>query len=155
VLPGGQFIDSRTSLDSMIGFAWGVRIPTVYVLGLPDWADHRIYSVAAKAGPDFPKLTPEENREQVCLMLRAMLEDRFHLRLHTEVRQGRIFELRVAHGGFKFPEVAPPEPPAKEGNIGMALGDDGGRMIGRKSTIAGMTGSLALFLKRPVIDKTG
>jgi uncharacterized protein (TIGR03435 family) len=88
-------------------------------------------------------------------MPRAMLEDRFHLRLHTEVRKDRIFEFRVAHGGFKFPEVAPPEPPAKEGNIGMALGDDGGRMIGRKSTIAGMTGSLALFLKRPVIDKTG
>jgi uncharacterized protein (TIGR03435 family) len=114
----GQFIDSRTTLDSMIAFAWGIRIPAVYLLGLPDWADHRIYAVVAKADPDFPKLTLDENREQVGLMLRAMLENRFHLRLHTEVRQARIFELRVARGGFKIPGVDPPAPPAKEGNLG-------------------------------------
>jgi uncharacterized protein (TIGR03435 family) len=112
------------------------------------------YTVAAKAGPDFPNLPAGENGQRVRQMLRAMLEDRFHLRLHTEIRQAKIFELRVARGGFKFPAVAPPVPPAKEGHVGMALGDDGGRMIGRTTTISDMPGALTLFLNRPVIDKT-
>jgi uncharacterized protein (TIGR03435 family) len=53
-----------------------------------------------------PKQQPEMLRE----MLQAMLADRFHLRLHREMKQQNIFLLQVAKGGPKFPETKPDEP---------------------------------------------
>ena len=100
-------------------------------------------------------LTPAENHDRVRLMMRAMLAERFHLKLHTETRQERVFKLEVAKGGIKVQEVDPPVPPAREGYVNAAMGDRGGRMIGNKSTMAGMAIALTVFLKRPVIDETG
>jgi uncharacterized protein (TIGR03435 family) len=87
ILPGGRYIDDRTSLDSLICFAYHCRYPDRQLIGLPKWAKSQIFAIAAKPAEDFPRLPPNENREQVRLMLRAMLADRFQLRLHTETRQ--------------------------------------------------------------------
>ena len=154
VLPGGQYIDSRTVLLFMITFAYNVKNPSMQLVGLPDWAKARAFSVSAKPAQGFPTLPPAENNEQVRLMLRAMLADRFHLQLHTETRQERVLDLEVAKGGVKIKEVDPPVPPAKEGPVGAAVGNSGGRMIGNKSTMAGLASALTIFLKRPVVDKT-
>jgi uncharacterized protein (TIGR03435 family) len=154
VLPGGQYIDSRTALVFMIDFAYNVK-SYLQLVGLPKWAVNQAYAVAAKPAPDFPALPPEENREQVRLMLRAMLEDRFHLQLHTETRKEPIYSLEVAKGGFKIKGVDPPVPPDKEGYVNAAWGDDSIRMIAHKSTMAGLAGVLALMLKTPVVDQTG
>ncbi len=155
VIPGGQFVDSRTNLLSMIAFAYDVEDPSIRLVGLPDWAKARAFSVSAKPATDSPAPPPAENREQVRLMLRAMLEDRFHLQLRVETRQERAYNLVVAKGGFKFKEVNPPVPPEKEGFVNAAMGDNGGRIIGKKSTMSGMAKMLVIFLKRPVTDRTG
>jgi uncharacterized protein (TIGR03435 family) len=155
VIPGGQFVDSRTNLLSMIAFAYDVEDPSIRLVGLPDWAKTRAFSVSAKPASDFPTLPLAENREQVRLMLRAMLEDRFHLQLRIETRQERMYNLVVAKSGFKFKEVDPPMLPEIEGPVNAAMGDNGGRIIGKKSTMSGMAKMLVIFLKRPVIDQTG
>ena len=155
ILPGGQYVDSRTVLLFMIAFAYDVKNPSHQLVGLPNWAKNASYSVSAKPGEDFPALGQRENQEQVRLMMRKMLEDRFHLRLHTEVRQERVYGLEVAKGGMRLQEVAGPVPPAKEGRVSAAMGDRDGRMIGNKSTMTGMVMSLAVFLKQPVVDQTG
>lgn len=154
VLPGGQYIDSRTPLAQMIVFAYQVK-SYLQLTGLPSWADTKSFSVAAKPADGFPALSPAENREQVRVMMRAMLADRFHLKLHTETRQERIMKLEVAKSGIKIKVADPPAPPDKEGPVNAAIGDRGGRMIGRKSTMAGMAAAVQIFLKRPVIDATG
>ncbi|MBI2686206.1 MAG: TIGR03435 family protein [Acidobacteria bacterium] len=155
VLPGGQYIDSRTTLLFMIAFAYNVKFPSRQLVGLPNWAKEQSYAVAAKPAEDFPTLPPAENLERVRLMLRTMLTDRFHLRVHTETRRERVYDLKVANGGIKLQEVDPPVPPAKEGRVNAAMGDSGGRMIGNKSTMAGIATALAIFLKQPVVDRTG
>jgi uncharacterized protein (TIGR03435 family) len=155
VLPGGQYIDSRAALISMIAFAYNVKNPSTQLAGLPDWAKQESYAIAAKPAAGFPALPPAENREQVRLMMGEMLTDRFHLRLHTQTREEPVFRLEVAKGGIKLREVDPPMPPAKEGPVNAAAGNDGGRMIGNQSTMAGLAMTLAIFLKRPVIDATG
>ncbi len=155
ILPGGQYVDSRTILLFMIAFAYDVKNPSQQLVGLPNWAKNQSYSVSAKPGEDFPALAPRENQERVRLMMRKMLEDRFHLRLHTETRQERIYGLEVSKGGIRIKEVSAPVPPAKEGYVGAAMGDKEGRMIGNKSTMAGMAMALAVFLKQPVVDQTG
>jgi uncharacterized protein (TIGR03435 family) len=155
ILPGGQFIDSRVPLSSMLAIAYGFRNPDMQLEGLPNWAKSQAYSVSAKPAPGFPSLPPAENIEQVRLMLRAMLADRFHLQIHSETRQEKSFKLEVAKGGIRIKEVDPPVPPAKSAPVSAAVGDDGGHMVGNKSTIATLAAALTGFMKRPVIDQTG
>jgi uncharacterized protein (TIGR03435 family) len=154
VKPGGQFIDPRMGLISLIEFAYGIR-NDFQLSGLPDWARSRSWSISAKPAEGFPLLPPAENVEQVRRMMRAMLTDRFHLQLHTETRQEPVFEMVIAKGGVKLKEVDAPETPEKEGLVNMALGDRGGRMIAEKAGMGRLAPVLALWLKRPVIDKTG
>ena len=155
ILPGGQFIDSRTSLIWMIVFAYDVKFPDIQLLGLPKWAKDQSYSVAAKPAEGFPALSRAANQDQVRQMMRAMLADRFHLQLHAETRQGPTFNLELARGGVQIKEVDAPVPPAHEGYVNAAFGDDSGRMIGNKSTMAGIATALTVMLKTPVIDRTG
>jgi len=158
VLPGGQYVDSRTVLLFMIAFAYDMKNLNLseQVVGLPNWAKNQSYAVAAKPAEGLPALPPGENQEQVRMMMRAMLADRFHLQLHTETRMKPIFNLEVAKGGVKIKEVDPPVPPAKEGNVGAAMQNDGGiRMVANKSTIAGLARALTVVMQRPVVDETG
>jgi uncharacterized protein (TIGR03435 family) len=155
VLPGGQYVDSRASLYFMIAFAWQVKNPSTQLVGLPKWAQEQSFAVAAKAATGFPDLPPSENTEQVRLMLRAMLADRFHLQVHTETRQEPILVLETAKSGIRIREVDPPAPPSVAGHVNAAMGNSGGRMIGKKSTMAGMASVLTMFLKRLVVDRTG
>jgi uncharacterized protein (TIGR03435 family) len=154
ILPGGQYVDSRTGLRSMIGFAYDVK-SYLQLVGLPNWANNQSYAVAAKPTQGFPALPPQENREQVRLMLRAMLEDRFHLQLHRETRKESIYNLEAAKGGFKIKEADPPVPPAREGYVNAAWSDGSIRMIADKSTMTGLASTLTLILQTPVADQTG
>lgn len=154
VLPGGRYIDSRAVLHTLISFVYGVE-NAQQLAGLPKWAEERSYSIAAKPADGFPVLSTAENREQVRLMMRAMLAERFHLQLHTEDRQETIYLLEIANGGPKIKEVEAPVRPAKEPPVQLVLSDRGGRMLGQKGTIDGVAGSLAVWLKHPVIDRTG
>ncbi|MEI9976303.1 MAG: TIGR03435 family protein [Ignavibacteriota bacterium] len=155
VLPGGRYDDSRAQLLFLVAFAYNVKNPSTQLIGLPEWATSQSYAVTAKSAEGFPLLSPSENREQVRLMLRSVLEDRFNLRLHTEMREERIYNLEVAEGGPKIKKVDPPTPPATATPVGAAMGDSGGRIIGNKSTMAGLAVALTILLERTVIDRTG
>jgi uncharacterized protein (TIGR03435 family) len=156
VLPGGKYINSRAALHYMISFAYDVKAPIMRrLIGLPDWAKKHPYAVSAAPGQDFPALPAAENDRQVRLMMRTMLEDRFHLKLHTEIRQETVFFLDVTKSGFKFMEVNASVPPEKEGRVNAAWGDSGGSISGNRSTIAGLAATLAIILERPVMDRTG
>jgi len=150
LLPGGQYVDSRTGLWSMIAFAYEVKDASNRLLGLPGWAKERSYSVAAKPPEGF---TP--SIAQVRLMMQAMLADRFHLQVHHETREEAIYRVEVARGGLKIQEVAAPEPPEKEGFPGVVMGDSGGRLLGKKVTIGFLIRALAVHIKKPMVDATG
>jgi uncharacterized protein (TIGR03435 family) len=154
ILPGGQYVHSRASLWDMIGFAYDVKNPSRQLVGLPKWAIEQSFLVAAKPAPDFPALPAAENREQVRLMLRAMLAERFQLRIHSETRQEAIFALKQGKGGIKLRAVDPPVPPEKEGNVNMVLGNFLVRIIAKKGTMAGLAGALTIFVGRTVVDQT-
>lgn len=155
VQPGGQYVDSRTSLQFMIDFAYNVKNPAFALEGLPKWAQETSFAVAAKPAEGFPLLGAAENAERVRQMLKATLEERFHLQIHTETRQGPVYSMQVAKGGVRLKEGEAPVPPDQGDPVLMAIGDSGGRMIGRKSTMAGMASSLVIFMMRPVRDETG
>jgi uncharacterized protein (TIGR03435 family) len=155
VLPGGQYSDVRATLFSMVAFAYNVQDPSTQLFGLPKWAESESYAVMAKPAEGFPVLSPADNREQVRQMLRAMLEDRFHLQLHTEMRDERVYQLEIAKGGLRIKETDAPEPTAQAGPVEAAMGNGSGRIIGKKATADGIARCLTVFLKRPVVDRTG
>jgi uncharacterized protein (TIGR03435 family) len=60
------------------------------IIGGPDWVRRDRFDVVAKMAADA-------TRDQMALMLRTLLEDRFKLRVRNEKREMAIFELALAN----------------------------------------------------------
>jgi uncharacterized protein (TIGR03435 family) len=92
-------------------------------------------------------------------MFQKLLEDRFHLKLHTETRQMRAYELVVGKDG---PRLKPAEDgevlfdgrAAPEG-VGAYATRAGPRLVGRRASMTQLAESLARSLQSPVVDRTG
>src|SRR5215472_1935330 len=98
--PLGRCVFTRTSLDMLIDWAYGVRTGgrvDKKISGGPSWLSSEHYDIEALA-PDPAKVT----EAQLYAMLRTLLEDRFQLKLHRESRDTQGFELVVGKGGGKL-----------------------------------------------------
>lgn len=98
-LRGGQYIVRQGSMVDLIANAYGV--PNDNVLSGPAWLDTYRFDIVAKA----PRTTSPED---VKLMLRNLLADRFHLVVHNDTKPIPSYVLRVdtARGGPKLREAA-------------------------------------------------
>jgi uncharacterized protein (TIGR03435 family) len=117
------------------------------------------------------------NRDQLFLMLRTLLEDRFQLRTHREMKELPVFSLVSNRGGFKLPTPAdgacvdPPAEAAVEwvgagrmavpGELPPAKGRCGSvivsvtQMRGGKIAMSEFVRALSMILGRSVLDRTG
>ena len=161
-----------TPLQSIISGAYLVwaggkrNVATVSVTnleGFPDWVGSERYTIEAKA---------EGHPGQAMMygpMTQALLEDRFHLKVHEETREGKVFILSVAKGGPKMKTVEPggcdainsngtprpnpcPYASEKDGNMGFDAFMTMGSMA---SLLSNGTRDPQSPLDAPVIDKTG
>jgi uncharacterized protein (TIGR03435 family) len=69
----------------------------------PNWLDQNEYDVEARAGHSI-------GREELDLMLRALLAQRFDLRQHGETREMRLYELVPDRAGPKIHPINEDEP---------------------------------------------
>ena len=96
------------SLKDLVAMAYDVK---PYQITGPDWMAQQRFDVTAK-------LPEGATKEQVPAMLRALLEERFHLKAHKENKDQNVYGLEVAKGGHKLKEAPPlptePPPPAPE-----------------------------------------
>ena len=114
---------SQITLRDLIMLAYGVGAPQVqgprFLNGTLDSpADRFDVSARVPAGA---------TREQVPLMLRALLAERFHLATHRESKTLQTFALDVVKGGLKMKE-SPKEPvegAPSEGRCTRSVKDDG------------------------------
>ena len=168
-LPGRLTADAPVQL--LMQNAYGVQ--PFQIAGGPDWINSEHYQIEAKADG-------KASRDQILLMLRALLEDRFQLKIHRETRQLPVYALSPAKSGLKLtppqegscvtpapdavPEwaggrIAPPgrgQPPSPRcGSVGVMVVPDGARMQGGKVTMAEFVRMLSMVLGRTVVDKTG
>jgi uncharacterized protein (TIGR03435 family) len=129
---------------------WAFNLKGYEVVG-PDWLKQQSgaprYDIDAKAaGPaPFDAMRP---------MLRTLLQERFHLRTHSETRETDVYALTLAKGGPKHLETA-----AGDARCGMQIAGVPGK--GQHVTFQGCTAeNLAGFLpawglEGPVVDMTG
>lgn len=131
--------------------------------GIPAWANSDRYTIEATGGGT-------ETREMILgPMLRALLEDRFNLRIRRETREVPVYDLTVAKGGPRLqtaregscvphdptaPLVMPGPGVARVCGSTYKSATDGGRyMYG--TTMARVSAQFSAFLDRDVVDKTG
>jgi uncharacterized protein (TIGR03435 family) len=82
----------NVSLSSCV--QWAYRVNEFQISG-PDWLGSERFDIVAKAGSPAPD-------QQMRLMLRALLADRFKLALHSETRALPVYVLVVGKNGPKF-----------------------------------------------------
>lgn len=100
------FTGRNATLKRLIAEAW--RSNRNLITG-PAWLDSKEYDIEAR-------LPDGANTDQIPLMLRNLLSDRFGLKAHTETRQIRAYELKIAPGGPKIHPIQPGEAsPAEPG----------------------------------------
>jgi uncharacterized protein (TIGR03435 family) len=172
---GVRATTSRLTLDSvplrvMVSVAYKTR-PS-QIIGGPAWSDSTMFDVQGKAAE-------AAGTDSMLLMLQALLEDRFQLKIRHEIREGPVYELTVAKGGYRLKpsrDCVPFDPNhlPRQTTPGEARIDYCGRMSrggdGSRSTVEGtgvdvipriglltpsIIGFLSETLDRTVIDKTG
>jgi uncharacterized protein (TIGR03435 family) len=131
--------------------------------GGPSWIHSELYEIDAEAG------SPVGRGIMNGPMLRALLEERFNLRIHKGSREGGVFALTVGKGGPKLElskegscissDFSQPPPLPGSGQTlpnlcGMFLGTAQG-FSAYQETMAAFCTFLSDELGRPVIDKTG
>jgi uncharacterized protein (TIGR03435 family) len=93
--PGGRFravgMDARTLIT--IAYMQGTRLYPSQVLGGPGWIGSESWDINAKVSDDLAKAMSVPLRAQ---LLQSLLEDRFKLKLHREIREVQQYELVMA-----------------------------------------------------------
>jgi uncharacterized protein (TIGR03435 family) len=146
VIRGRKFMTRASSLGDLISFAYEVQAKQI--INAPDWLDKDRYDIEA-----VPEQEGVPNPEQIRIMIRKLLADRFALKFHHDKREMSAYVLTVAKDGQKL------KPTQLKGNlpgIGIGPGTGGITLNMINATIGDFTGFLQiLVLDRPVVDKTG
>jgi uncharacterized protein (TIGR03435 family) len=142
---GRTFITVNSSLADLMMFAYSVQMKQI--IGAPDWITKDRYDVSA--APD-QEGTP--SAEQVRVMIRKLLADRFQLKFHHDKRELSAFVLTVGKDGEK---LKPAQPNGNLHGIGIQPAPTGAMMFANNSPIPAFTSFLrSLVLDRPVVDRT-
>jgi len=133
----------NTSLRKSIALAYSVSEDRDNAISAPDCLNFERYDIAAK----FPAGT---SLDQVRVMLRNLLADRFKLKLHRESKEVPIYALVAATNGPKLAASTP----GTQGSIGMSQGHLSGKGVPLAALADRLSGPV-FQLGRPVVDRTG
>jgi uncharacterized protein (TIGR03435 family) len=136
VTPAGLTLHNYTLRDC-IEWAWSVRS---FQIEAPAWIDDERFEIGARAAG--PTAT-----DQLRLMLRSLLQERFRLALHRESKDVAVYALVPAKGGVKLRE-------AGDGESGWSKIGPGLRLSFKRATVAQLAEylSMLVFIDRPVVD---
>jgi uncharacterized protein (TIGR03435 family) len=142
---GRTFITENSSVADLIMFAY--RVQRKQILGAPDWIERDRYDI--NATPD-QEGTP--SADQVRLMIRKLLADRFQMKFHHDKRELSAFVLTVGKDGAKL-KVS--QPNGNLHGIGIQPAKTGAMLFANNSPIPAFTSFLqSMMLDRPVVDQT-
>ena len=137
-----SFTATNLPLLSMISLFY--EVPGFKMSGGPGWLSTDRFDISAKADR---RITMDEKRA----MLRALLEDRFKLKVHRETKEGRIYALvRARSDGALGPNL-------KRSQCALPCGEMGGfsLVIGKGMDMKSLAQRLEPMMATTVIDETG
>jgi uncharacterized protein (TIGR03435 family) len=144
--PGGRFKATGVTLRLLLQRCYGVR--DFQISGAPSWAGSDRYEISAKAEDGQRNITPE----QISMMLRGVLTDRFKLTFHRETKEGAVYFLVPGKGGPKLKEA---QGGGDDGPQGQRVLMGRGHIESSGASIDNLVNQLSNQLGRPVLDKTG
>lgn len=177
-----RFDTANTTLYNLVTWAYGFdcRVHlggSDFVFGGPAWIKADGFDIQAVIPEGSPSYTADQfrahNAPKLQMMVQSMLENRFSLMVHREMKEMQVYVLTVAKGGPKFitgPVSPNPESPTGAGsggtlNVGLQSWKDGdnpcchfmfdGTIWDQKETMAHLAAELGVVLGQPVLDRTG
>jgi uncharacterized protein (TIGR03435 family) len=157
--PNG-FIATNMPLQPVIVMAYNLRDPKLRlggeaIPGAPKWINSDPYDIQAKISNsdlgELNKFGAEQQLAQKRLMLRAMLADRFKLKIHHETKQGPCYVLVAGKNGSEMKEAKSIDPAFPDGK----LFAQPGAITAQGVSLSGLAFALTMPLDCPVQDKTG
>ena len=166
IQPGGQVDLQGGTLKVLIAFAWNFDLNTTeMIVGAPKFLDSARFDVMAKASTEAgPADAPQIDIDDLRLMLRALLVDRFKLATHMEERPVTAYTLLAGK-----PKLKPADPtnrtgwreaPAPDGKDPRNANPTLSRLVTcQNMTMAQFADLLQKiapgYLRTPVLDATG
>jgi uncharacterized protein (TIGR03435 family) len=152
----GRFIAEGITAKNLIGNAYG-DAHLSKIEGLPNWTDSQPYDIEAK-GESFSNVDPYtlSDRELMAFhhlqqaRLRALLAERFRLKVHRITKELPVYGLVVAKNG---PKLQLTKEAIGSRNRGMHMRD--GLMTATDSSMESLVSVLSGRTSRVVIDRTG
>jgi uncharacterized protein (TIGR03435 family) len=163
-VPGNLFSATNQPLIAYLRFAY--KLGQGDLLGLPVWVYSDSFDIEARTQGN-------PSKDQMRMMMRSLLADRFKLATRTDRQKKHVFNLVLAKARKTGPQLQPdPDngacstpsrldlPSIPCGSVGPvpASAPDRGRLVGRSVTLGKIAGILAnpfTGVDRPVIDRTG
>jgi len=143
---GRNLITVNSSLADLMMFAYSVQMKQI--VGAPSWIEHDRYDINAT-----PDQEGAPTADQVRIMIRKLLADRFQLKFHHDKRQLSAFVLTVGKDG---PRLTPAQPNGNLHGVGIQAAKTGAMLFANNSPVSAFTNFLqSLVLDRPVVDQTG
>jgi len=143
---GRTLITQNSSLADLIMFAYSVQMKQI--VGAPSWIERDRYDINAT-----PDVEGTPTADQVRILIRNLLADRFQLKFHHDKRELSAFVLTVGKDG---PKLKASQPNGNLHGVGMQPAKTGAMLFANNSPISAFTNFLqSLVLDRPVVDQTG
>jgi uncharacterized protein (TIGR03435 family) len=159
-IDGAQINISSMPLKDFVAMAYRVKH---YQVSAPDWMDTEQFQIMAS-------LPTGSSMTQIPEMLQALLEERFHLRLHRDKKDFPVYTLEVDKGGLRLQPLAPDATEVTPGINVAASGSAQGVAVNlgngssyslvpnhfevKKLGMTAFAANLERFVDRPVVDMT-
>ena len=143
-MKGTDIITANFTLEALIKFAYSVQ--SKQIIGAPGWASSDKYSIDIKA--DTPGMPDTKQTDE---LVKELLAQRFHLKMHPEHKTMSAYVLAVAKGGPKMKEDKSGGPLP-----GLFFGPPIITLRVHNATMGDFINVMqSVVLDRPVVDHTG
>lgn len=148
----------NVTVRSLIQSAY--RVQSHRIVGGPDWINTDRFNVEAKMDPEpMPGRAPADptQPDRPALMMQSMLDDRFGLKVHREMRELPVYFLVVGKDGARLKRPVDGQPGPAGPNAG-SVNINGSRnriqLRGSSISMVRLGAAVANQLDRPIVDKT-
>lgn len=100
VIPGRRFVIEHATMLGLIAYAYGVQMD--HILGGPSSLDWNRFDI-------YAKMSATASSRDTKGMVQSLLTERFHLKIHPDVKPIPAYVLRVDKSGWKFKPADPSE----------------------------------------------